>query len=573
MRGRLAATLLLALAWVALFAFVRHDSVRTRVSAHGLLHLAIADRCDARAQPDAIHPPEDPLFAGEPLPYYYFFHDFALGVGQMCGLSPLDAMEALVLLAAAAVVLLGSSLGRLLLRNGVAGATIPLLVFAAAHPQGPLVLLLRWMKHGGALFTRQGFAADGDYLWGLVHPALGALRIGDPHATLGPLASYFLNVTARPLALAALLQAMLMVALAAIQPRKLALLGVALAAHFCTLFSPITGLAGCAALGGGIVVAAWLRRRAPDQALRVRWSLWIALSLAAGCLASLPWWWHLLGRGDAAGRLVFQPTRAIGVVAAGWLVMAAAWFGRTRFGGTPRTIALALLIAAAPLVVATVFLALPVGNEDNFFHAALVLLSVPAAGFVLPRPRGVMDARAVPRQARGRALLLHVACLPTLAIVLWSYLGRPPVDLVVEKGQLVRTPFGGPEATLLQWLRAESPETAIVVRDPGPRGRAATGNTSELPALAGRPLFTDYAEHYLVAAHRDAARRARITAALVAAAPIDADDERYLAALARPLLIVADDVDATREAALTARYGPPKFQAGALRVHEWSPGP
>lgn len=573
MRRWLLRVLLVATCWVALFAWVRRDSLRTRLSAHGLLHLAIVERCAARADGAdfAPNPPENPLFAGETLPYYYFFHELGLDVAVVTGMGPLAALELLDLLAVAAVVIAGFALGRLLLRSNWAGATIATLLFAGAHPQGPLVLLARWWKHRDALFTRAGFGADGDYLWGLCHPALGAIRIGDPHATLGPLASYFLNLTARPLALAALLDAVLMVAVAVLQPTRLSLVGVAAAAALCTLLSPVTGLAGLAALGGGVIVAAWMRRRAPGPTLSLRRALFMGAALAVGVAVTLPWWNHLLQRGDAGGRLTFQPTRAIGVAAAGWMIALLAWFGVRRFGGAPRTLALACLIAGMPLCLATVVIALPVGNEDNFFHAALVLWSVPAAGFVLPRPRGVMDARELPRQTRRRALLLHLALLPTLAIVLWSYCGRPPIDLDLVDGEVVRTPAGTPEAQLLHWLREQAPDRAVVVRDPGARGRAATGNTSELPALTGRPLFTDYASHYLVEVHRDAPRRARITQQLLAAAEIGADDERYLSALERPLLLVADDVDAPRATKLSARYGEPAFAAGGVRVYAWSP--
>lgn len=576
MRRLLLFTLMIAALWAALFALVRRDSLRTRISAHGLLHVAIVEQCSARADvaPLPPRPPENPLFAGTPLPYYWFFHELAADVAAVTGLSPLQALEWLDLAAAAAAAGTGCALGLLLLRSRAAGATLATLLFCGAHPQGPLVLLARWLKHGERLFTRAGFAADGDYLWGLCHPALGALRIGDPYATLGPLASYFVNLTARPLALAALLVLVLMAALAVLRPSRLALLSVAAGAALCTLFSPITGLAGGLALAGGLVAAAWLQRRAAEPRLPPRQALELALAIAAGIVASLPWWHHLLGRGDAGPRFGLQPTRAVGVVAAGWLMAALAWCGLARFGGLPRTLALACLVAALPLLGATMLVALPVGNEDNFFHAALVLLSVPACGAVLPRPSGVMDARRVPTQVRRRTLLLHLAVLPTALIVLASYLGRPAVTLALDAdGALVRTPADSAEASLLRWLRAEAPVDAIVVRDPGPRGRTSTGNTSELPALTGRPLFTDYADHYLVAVERDAPLRARLTRELLAAAPLAPADAGYLAALSRPLLLVADDVDVARAAALAERHGPARFAAGSIRVHAWSDRP
>ncbi len=572
-------TLLLAFAWVVLFAWVRHDSMRTRLSAHGLLHVAIAQSCANRATEPTLwpDPPENPLFAGTPLPYYYFFHEVALDAASLTGAPLIDAFEWIALVAAAAVVLIGGALGRVLLRSELAGVALSFLLFAGAHPFGPLVLLARWWKHGAALFTKAGFCADGDYLWGLCHPALGAMRIGDPFATLGPLASYFVNLTARPAALAALLACVLMVVLAALRPGRLALAGVASASALCTLFSPITGLAGGAALAFGLFGAAWQERRQPNCWFPLRRALALGMALVAGCLASSPWWLHLFGRGDAGGALRLQTTRLLGMAASGGLLFVAAWFGAKRAGGAPRTLMNALLLASLPLLLATGCLALPVGNEDNFFHAACVLLSVPAAGFVLPRPRGVMDALAVPRQTRRRALLLFAAFAPTLAIVLWSYRGRAPLPLVLIDGRLERegdgTREGDAEAQLLRWVRDGTPRDAVVVRDAGLRGRMATGNTSELPALTGRALFTDYATHYLVAANPEAPHRAALTRALLAGGPIPIEEESALAAFSRPLFLVADEVDATREATLVARYGKPVFEAGAIRAFLWRSSP
>jgi hypothetical protein len=253
---------------------------------------------------------------------------------------------------------------------------------------------------------------------------------------------------------------------------------------------------------------------------------------------------------------------------------ALAGVGLARFAGAARAVALAALVAALPLIVATTVVALPVGNEDNFFHAALVLLALPACGAVLPRPRGVMDARAVPAQARRLTLLLHAAVLPTGLIVLASYLGRPPVALEVDSaGALVRDASDPAEATLLDWIRHDAPADAVVVRDPGPRGRASTGNTSELPALTGRPLFTDYADHYLVEVERDASLRARLTRELLAATPLAPADASYVAALGRTVLLVADAVDGARAAALVERYGPALYAAGSTRIHAWRERP
>src|SRR5262249_22163925 len=146
---------------------------------------------------------ENPLFAGEPLPYYYFFHSVGARVAALLHVDPIHAFEAMVVLAAFVVVLLGFWLAHWVHATRQAtiagGIAFPLLFFAGCNPQGPLVLLAHWWHDGAASLQDRG-----QYLWGLVHPANGAMRIGDYWGALGPLVVYFFNVTARPLALASL---------------------------------------------------------------------------------------------------------------------------------------------------------------------------------------------------------------------------------------------------------------------------------------------------------------------------------------------------------------------------------
>jgi hypothetical protein len=404
--------LAVAAAWCALILFVHRNSARTLVSAHGLLHAAIAEEfADPVTRPPLATPPENPLFAGTPLPYYYFFHAAAAQLASLLGTDVLHAFELMVLAAAFGTVLLGFRLAGRVLPHPVAvragGIAFALLFFAGAHPQGPLVLLARWIRDGSAPLEDRG-----QYLWGLVHPINGALRIGDYWGTLGPLATYFFNVTARPVALAALVLviAMLAAAIGASQRRRpLALLRLALAAALCTLFSPLLGLASAAALAAALVYVAVRWRRlaceqrsrdpaadesGPDVARRLsahfraesRAQLLGAAALVAGAALAWPWYRHLLG--GAAGRieLGFNPKRALGVVASCWLVALLA-------ARQPRTILAesvawtqALKLASLFLAIPTAFVSLPVGNEDNFLHAALVCWSVVAAGAAVPLP-------------------------------------------------------------------------------------------------------------------------------------------------------------------------------------------
>jgi uncharacterized protein DUF2298 len=562
-RGLLLA-LAVALLWCALILAIHRESPRTRLSAHGLLHVAIAESC-ARAPAGSWldpTPPEDPLFAGEPLPYYFFFHRVALALASLFAIDVASAFELLLLGAAAATVVLGWLVGRRLFQSDAAGLTTSFLVFAGAHPQGPLVLLWRRIHDGAARF-----ADDGSYLWGLVHPLNGALRIGDYYGTLGPLISTYVNLTARPLALAALLAVVLLLELAAERPSVVRWTGVALATALCTMLNPIVGIAAAAA-----IVAGWL------LAARNRSAIAPSLALLAGVALAWPWFRPLLdwfarpdrfAGGSAHVHWTFNAHRAVAMATGAWLAALLAWIGRRRLDGTRRNFAKVLLLAAALLSVATAFLALPVGNEDSLFHAALVLLAVPAAGAVVPSSASATPPESFARATRRRTLLVHLAFAPIAACVLFAYLGRPELPIAFTRSGLERLPADGDLARLYAWIDSDTPVDAVIVQDPGVEGRTCAGNTSELPALTGRSLFTDYARHYLVAPFRAAPLRAAITAKLVDGAPLEEAERGCLHSLARPLFIVSydgrDDAAARRDAA----FGPPLFHAGPIRVHRF----
>jgi hypothetical protein len=417
--------LALAAAWCALILLVHRDSPRTLVSAHGLLHAAIAGEfADGASRPPLATPPEDPLFAGEPLRYYYFFHAVGARVAALLGLDPIHAFELLILLAAAVVVLVGFRIGGWIHSHAAArrayGIAFALLFFAGCNPQAPLVLLARWLKDGG-----ESLADRGQYLWGLVHPINGAMRIADWWGSLGPLVVYFFNVTARPLALATLACSIALLApsiSASARRRQLALLGLAAASALCTLWSPLLGLAAAAALSAALVFEAirwnrpgrierWLREHDPETRPEVvgnlvrfagaefRGQLLGAAALLAGAALAWPWYRHLLG--GAAGELSFgfDARRAIGVVASCWLVALLAavsprWF-RAEAGSFVRVLRLAGLLLAIP----TAFVALPVDNEDNFLHAALVCWSFVAASAAVPDSR--REPQAAPKPDGG----------------------------------------------------------------------------------------------------------------------------------------------------------------------------
>ena len=171
----------------------------------------------------------------------------------------------------------------------------------------------------------------------------------------------------------------------------------------------------------------------------------------------------------------------------------------------------------------------------------------------------------------------HAAFAPMVACVLFAYVGRPALPIAFTPAGLARLPADEPPARLYAWIRANTPADAVFVQDPGAEGRTCAGNVSELPALSGRSLFTDYARHYLVAPDRDAPKRAAITAKLVGGAPLDEGERALLVALGRPVYVVTYDdrvggpADGGSAAAVRrdAAFGPPLFAAGPIRVHRF----
>lgn len=546
---------------VLLIAAVHRGSPRTLVSAHGLLHSAIAQRISA--DPLSI-PPENPFFAGEPIRYYWFFHAAGAAVGRLLRLDPLHSFELLIAAGAVAMVLFTTGLARSLYGRATAGFAIGYLVLAGAQAQAPLLLAWRVIRNGTGLL-----ADDPEYLWGLVHPVYRHMRLWDEYGTLGPLINYFFNVTARPLALVTLLGVIWalhrVLTRGAAGPTLILAAGVALLSSLNCLI----GIGSAGALGVGLVTSEFLRRRmehgtaAADPAPCLKPAL---AALGAGLLLGAPTFWQLL-TANGPGFAIQGPGAAFdqlrGMAAAAWLPLILSLVALYAMRSPARFLGVTLTLAALILMGAATLLLLPVGNQDNFYHAALVMLAVPAAAVVL-KPDGRVD--------RARAGALFLVFLPPVLLVVWAYTGRPPIAIGHRQDRLVRLPADSDPGRLYGWIAASTPGNAVMIIDPGPPTRAVAGNTAELPALTGRVLFTERASHYIVSGYEDAGRRERMSRQLVAGEAIAAADERYLSGLGRDLFVVVERSSAQVGAALQARYGPPAFESGAHAVYRWRAG-
>jgi hypothetical protein len=556
-----------AAAWISLTLAIHRESPRTLISAHGLLHAAIAQRFDA--EPLRV-PPENPFCAGRPLAYYWAFHWVGAAVARTLGTDPIHAFEFMILGAVAVLALAAGALAGSVYRRTALGAVIAYLVVAGANPQAPLVLAARVARHGASILRD-----DPAYLWGIVRPFSAEMRLFDPYGMYGPLANIFWNITARPIALAALV-----VALAALRAAwtrggagPLAALAVSVAA--CGAFGSVVAIAvaGGLALAIAAVAAPPLRARLAPGAVPRR-PLATLAAIAAGLLFAGPTFAHLFGAASGGAGILSDgakehATRLLTMASSAWLLVVLAVVGCRRAPAAERGFLAALSIAAAALFGLTALVSLPVGNQDNLFHAGLVLLAVPAAGAVLAPQRAGAPARV----ARARAAVVIAAFLPGLALLALAYTRRPPVPIGFAGREIVRVPDASPSAQLYAWIRRTTDPRAVFVIDPRPPIRASAGNTAELPAMTRRAILTERRSHYLVKPYDDAAQRERTAVALVSGEPLSPEDERALAQLARPVYVVSDDAgDASLAARLRALWGDPEFLVGSTAVYRWRDG-
>ncbi len=568
--------LLTASLGIGLVLFIHRDSPRTLLSAHGFLHSAILQRF----QQGFSVPPENPFFAGEPLGYYWFFQALGAAVSSLTGLDPIHSFELLVCLALAGLVAAAFRLAFHLYGSAPLGALIAFLVLAGANVQAPLLLLYRVLRVGPSVLDERP-----EYLWGIVHNMSTQFRYADQWGMHGPLLNFFLNVTARPLALCAAFGVLLafqrMLAGPTAKRSALLVLSVALTGSLSVLSGAAVAGSLCAALclvrlAARTPLSRWLEP-AIGATLDDRRALATAAALIGGLLLAAPTYWHLFATGS--GGLAIAADGLGGIVRALVMLLAACWFSlllavvgtgvlRERFPrlagvrDESRAFIVVLLVAALGLIGGTALVTLPVGNQDNFFHVALVMLAVAAPAAAIDRNGAVHPLRA---------WLIGLLFLPTLLLVAYCYVGRPPIALGFDGTELVHT--GADRGALYAYVRAQTPENAVFVIDADALDDAMSGNTPELPALTRRTLFVVRESHYIVAPYPDRLRRAALGRRLFSGEPIAPDDAAYLAALGRPLYVVdyhADDGDDF--ARRSARDGDALFRRGKASVHRYDPG-
>jgi hypothetical protein len=528
---------------------IHRESLRTLVSAHGMLHVAVA-----RQFIDGLNiPPDNPFAAGAPLPYYWVYHFTGAMAARLLNVHPLVGFELMVLASALALWLAAGSIGRRIAGRPAHGVWIALIALCGAQALGAWVFLGK-LAIGAAAIPPDG----GGYLWGLVHPMVRASRFSDPTSLYGPLVFFFINVTSRPIALSLLL-VLAACLLAWLQDgSKKAVTGLVVSTAACTAFSPIIGIAAGLSLAGGLWTT-WLFSRLTFAARLVSpgWSLrTVSVASAAivgGIALAAPTFLMLAESGEVT--IGLSRAAAIAAVTALLLPALLSLVGFWKSDAALRGYLIAVACACSALLVACVVISLPSMNSTNFFHAAALLLAIPAGAGLLLATRYRLLAMT----------LAAIAMVPPTAIVVRGFMNRPAVHLTMDGARLIRIPESNEYAALYQWLQRETPLNAVVLLDPTDDVVTAVGNAPELPALTGRALFISDSPTYIVDPFPGTPRRLEVATRLSRGeAPTD-DDRGLLATLQRPVVLVTQRAhDAALLERLTLHHGSPLFQQGSL---------
>jgi hypothetical protein len=549
---------------------VHRESPRTLISCHGLLHAAVSDQFVDT--PSISVPPENPFFAGRPLCYYWFFHFLAAQLTRLCGMNIFHAMEALIVVSAVGMTFLSAALCRRLFNSTLTGIFMVYLILAGINPLGILYAVAKL-----AVYGTERLCDDPYYLWGVVHARCGLIRFNDVGGLYGPLVVHFLEISSRPVALMSLLAMVLVLERSLRRSRFVWFVLLLCTAALTTALSPIIGVSAVAALMVALVVVrpegkSQLAQRTTAQARRVL-PLASLVGLAIGVMLAAPTYYHMI-LGPSERQVHFWLftlaglRRLVTVVLSVVPLLILVYVGWRKSLPTWQPFLACLLVSAALLLLGTVAFRLPHGNESNFFHAAVVLLSIPASASIF---RAVEGPRYTAPSLR-RAVLIGILFVPTVLVLLSSYVGRPPVPAMFDGPRVSRreTEEDPQWAALYKWVRSETPRRAVFVLDPRSPLIAFCGNTTEFPAITGRSVFTEQLHHYLVSPYSDAERRVDLAVQLVSGEPISTSDTQYLRRLDRPLYVLltrADQMSGIER--LSRHYGPPVFRSGTLCVFRW----
>jgi hypothetical protein len=532
--------LLFLLAAMGSLTWVHYDNPRLLGSWHGFLHSAIATRFSVFS-----FPPENPFFAAEPLPYYWFYHFVGYWLSWFLRLDLLHTFHLLSWCSLIVLVVFSGWIGRSILQWNPAGLLIAYLAIAGLNPLGPAIAVSKHLVRGAPLLEEWSgpietvFVSDAlaDRL--MSQPLLGAMHVGADWRH-GQNLPWFLDIGSRAPALALLMVLLFLLLRPGAGWRRHAV--IVLVSSLLAAFNPLIGIA----VAGAIAAASAAVFASDRKRLGL---LGDATACLAGTILAAPTYYHLFIRvsGGAESSVEFPPgLLAFAVLGASFLILLPLALLGARHG-KPQAGVRAIALSGLLLLAAALFVRLPEGNQHNFTNAAQCVLAVPAAAAVSTGRRKVVIA-----------LLLFVIFLPVTAGTLAAFAGRPPMPVAATGGTLARLPQSGELEEMYRWIRQHTSANSIFVTDPALPVKMS-GNVSELPAFTSRTLFTDL-PNYLTSPNRDAGYRRELASRATHAMALTASEQQYLRRLGRPVYIVASE-DNVREVTsrMTALYGPPFF--------------
>lgn len=524
---------------------------------HGFLHTAIANRFPANGLI-----PENPFFAGEPLPYYWAFHRVAATVGGWLGLDPLSALRLLTLSGLVILVVTAVAIGWRLFRSAEAGLVIGVLALVGLNPAGPGLAAARFFSNGVTLFEQEAGAPNIETVFTSNETAdqlmsrnlLGRMYFSTDWRH-GENIVWFFDISSRGLALAMVL---VLAGLIARERRTNGvLIATGLAAAILAALNPIVGLAVTGFLGFSFLV---LGRRV---------ALPTVTALALGVALAAPTFYHLFLHGGSGTSI--NPPGVIGLklvnLGINFIVLLplALLAMRIRLGSLATPLR-AIGMTGVFLLLAVVTVHLEEGNEHNLTNATQVLLAIPAVATLMLQRDGTFRATA------ARNLLAVALLFGPMTVATWlAFDGRPALPFRTQAAELLRVPPADPLPQLYQWIKQETPRNTIFVTDPSQPVKMS-GNVSELPAFTGRTLFLDHPS-YLTTPYADAGRRQAIARQIMDGGTTNREDAAYLwrvrraftesGAAPRPLYLVSYEADnAVKLGRLVAANGAPRFQKG-----------
>lgn len=538
---------------------IQAQNPRILVSWHGFLHTAIANRF-----PGPFKVPENPFFAGEPLPYYWFHHDVASLIGRALDIHPIYAFQ---IITAAGLIVMWFGAGAIgVHRFGSlkAGLLVGFLFLAGVNPLGPAIAAAKSVIQGTRLLSVAPplsaidtvFATEQESADLMTQPLLGALYVTADWRR-GQNVNWYLDNSSRGIALALILP--LLFVFLGNTVSWITVLSIGAIAAVMTAFSPLIGLAAVGSLFAGSVAVALLNRiRSGAIGPGMQSTLGLAVAAALGAAAASPTYYHLfLIGGSGIDVPPFRATlsKAVALALNVIVLLPMAVWGSLGDTGKTRDRCRALVIAACLLLFVVPLISLPDDTEHNLANTAQCLLVVPAVAATLMK-----------RVPRWTGLVLVGLAVPMTLANIASYLGRPTLPVAFEGAVMHRMPDEALEQ-LYRWTRASTSPEAVFITDPETPVKMS-GNVAELPAFTARTLFVDLAS-YLTTPHRDFERRREMATRLVHGLAMSEQDAAYLAALHRPVYLLSHRADRPELMdRLVQRYAAPVFHDRFVAVFD-----